>query len=134
MTTVTVAAKPIGRVIKIWTPEDKTFWVQQGQAIATRNLWISVPALFLAFAVWQLMSVVAVKLPQIGFRFTTNEIVLARRRSGLVRRDTENFLFVHGADIRRPPLDRNLDRVVVDSGDRHRHGCAGPEYRVMRHS
>ena len=68
MTTVTVAAKPIGRVIKIWTPEDKTFWVQQGQAIATRNLWISVPALFLAFAVWQLMSVVAVKLPQIGFR------------------------------------------------------------------
>ncbi len=63
-----------GRVLKIWTPEDKEFWVKQGQAIATRNLWISVPALFLAFAVWQLMSVVAVKLPQIGFNFTTNQL------------------------------------------------------------
>jgi NNP family nitrate/nitrite transporter-like MFS transporter len=95
MTTVTVAAKPIGRVIKIWTPEDKTFWVQQGQAIATRNLWISVPALFLAFAVWQLMSVVAVKLPQIGFRFTTNELfwlVAAPALSGATLRIFYSFM------------------------------------------
>src|SRR5450631_3042485 len=62
------------RVLNIWTPEDKAFWTQQGHAIASRNLWISVPALFLAFAVWQLMSVIAVKLPQIGFKFTTNQL------------------------------------------------------------
>ncbi|HEX7953771.1 MAG TPA: nitrate/nitrite transporter, partial [Burkholderiales bacterium] len=51
-----------GELLEIWTPEDKEFWVQQGQAIANLNLWISVPSLFLAFAVWQLWSVVAVNL------------------------------------------------------------------------
>ncbi len=87
-------AKP-KRVLKIWTPEDKTFWVQEGQAIATRNLWISVPALFLAFAVWQLMSVVTVKLPQIGFTFSTNELfwlVAAPALSGATLRMFYSFV------------------------------------------
>lgn len=87
--------KPAGRVLKIWTPEDKRFWVQEGQAIASRNLWISVPALFLAFAVWQLMSVIAVKLPQIGFRFTTNELfwlVAAPALSGATLRVFYSFM------------------------------------------
>ncbi len=94
MATETVAAKP-GRVLKIWTPEDRAFWVQEGQAIATRNLWISVPALFLAFAVWQLMSVVAVKLPQIGFTFTTNQLfwlVAAPALSGATLRIFYSFM------------------------------------------
>jgi NNP family nitrate/nitrite transporter-like MFS transporter len=63
-----------GRVLRIWTPEDKAFWQQQGQAIANLNLWISVPALFLAFAVWQLWSVVAVNLNAIGFNFSSNQL------------------------------------------------------------
>ena len=63
-----------GRVLNIWTPEDKAFWAQQGQAIARLNLWISVPALFLAFAVWQLWSVVAVNLNAIGFNFSSNQL------------------------------------------------------------
>jgi len=95
MTAETLTPAPAGRVIKIWTPEDKTFWKQQGQAIATRNLWISVPALFLAFAVWQLMSVVAVKLPQIGFKFTTNELfwlVAAPALSGATLRIFYSFM------------------------------------------
>jgi NNP family nitrate/nitrite transporter-like MFS transporter len=64
----------LGKTLEIWTPEDKEFWVRQGQAIANINLWISVPALFFAFAVWQLWSVVAVNLPLLGFRFTANEL------------------------------------------------------------
>ncbi|HWD22226.1 MAG TPA: NarK family nitrate/nitrite MFS transporter [Burkholderiales bacterium] len=64
----------IGKTLEIWTPEDRSFWVREGQAIATINLWISVPALFLAFAVWQLWSVVAVNLPLLGFKFTQNEL------------------------------------------------------------
>ncbi len=64
----------LGKTLTIWTPEDKDFWVRQGQAIATLNLWISVPALFLAFAVWQLWSVVAVNLPVLGFKFTPNQL------------------------------------------------------------
>ncbi len=69
-----VAAPARKRLITLWTPEDKAFWVQEGQAIATRNLWISVPALFLAFAVWQLWSVVAVNLNALGFAFTTDQL------------------------------------------------------------
>ena len=88
------AAKP-RRILKIWTPEDRAFWALEGQAIATRNLWISVPALFLAFAVWQLMSVVAVKLPQIGFAFTTNQLfwlVAAPALSGATLRVFYSFM------------------------------------------
>ena len=41
-----------GRLLTLWTPEDKAFWEMQGKAIANQNLWLSIPALFLAFAVW----------------------------------------------------------------------------------
>ena len=67
------AARP-GSTLSVWTPEDKAFWESQGQAIAKLNLWISVPALFLAFAVWQMWSVVAVNLPQMGFQYSTNQL------------------------------------------------------------
>ena len=63
-----------GRTLEIWTPEDKAFWAQQGEAIAKINLWISVPALFLAFAIWQVWSVVAVSLPALGFKYSTNQL------------------------------------------------------------
>lgn len=63
-----------GRVLHVWTPEDKAFWEREGEAIAKLNLWISVPALFLAFAVWQVWSVVAVSLPSLGFKYSTNQL------------------------------------------------------------
>ncbi|MFC5497035.1 NarK family nitrate/nitrite MFS transporter [Caenimonas terrae] len=70
----TTAPAPHGRVLSIWTPEDKSFWEREGEAIAKINLWISVPALFLAFAVWQVWSVVAVGLPALGFKYSTNQL------------------------------------------------------------
>ena len=72
-TTAPTPARP-GSTLHIWTPEDKTFWEAEGQAIAKLNLWISVPSLFLAFAVWQLWSVAAVNLPQLGFKYSTNQL------------------------------------------------------------
>ena len=57
-----------------WEIEDPAFWETTGQRIATRNLWISIPALLLAFAVWMLFSVVAVNLNRAGFRFTTDQL------------------------------------------------------------
>lgn len=74
MATHAVDSRSQGRLLTVWTPEDKDFWLRQGQAIANANLWISVPALFLAFAVWQLWSVVAVNLNALGFHFTTNQL------------------------------------------------------------
>jgi NNP family nitrate/nitrite transporter-like MFS transporter len=63
-----------GRVLTIWTPEDKAFWERQGEGIARINLWISVPALFLAFAFCQVWCVVAVGLPALGFKYSTNQL------------------------------------------------------------
>ena len=54
-----------------WHPEDPAFWEAEGRAVANRNLWISIPALSLAFSVWMVWSVVVVNLPQAGFGFST---------------------------------------------------------------
>lgn len=56
-----------------WRPEDPVFWRQTGAGIARRNLWISIPALLLAFAVWMVWSVVVVKLKSIGFQFSESQ-------------------------------------------------------------
>ena len=62
------------RVLDDWRPENPTFWAEQGRRIARRNLWISIPALTLAFAVWMVWSVVVAKLPLIGFGFTQDQL------------------------------------------------------------
>jgi len=57
-----------------WDPEDPGFWEREGRGIANRNLWISIPSLALAFAVWMVWSVVVVNLPNAGFAFSTREL------------------------------------------------------------
>lgn len=61
-------------LIKHWQPEDPEFWRQTGKKTARRNLWISIPALLLAFAIWQVWSVAVINLPNIGFKFTENQL------------------------------------------------------------
>jgi NNP family nitrate/nitrite transporter-like MFS transporter len=39
MTNETGAAQS-GRILRIWTPEDKAFWEAEGRAIANLNLWL----------------------------------------------------------------------------------------------
>jgi NNP family nitrate/nitrite transporter-like MFS transporter len=63
-----------GAVLQDWRPDDKKFWETTGRAIARRNLWLSISALLLSFAVWQVWSVVVAKLPVVGFRFTTDQL------------------------------------------------------------
>jgi MFS transporter, NNP family, nitrate/nitrite transporter len=72
-----------GHVIEDWRPEDDKFWNETGRKIASRNLWLSIPALLLAFSVWMVWSVVVAKLPQIGFRFTTGELFWLAALPGL---------------------------------------------------
>ena len=62
------------RIITRWEPEHPTFWQQEGKAIARRNLWISIPALTLAFIVWQVWSVAVLNMPNIGFRYSENQL------------------------------------------------------------
>ncbi|GMV30097.1 MAG: MFS transporter [Rhodanobacteraceae bacterium] len=62
------------RQIDIWDVENPRFWAEQGRPIASRNLWISIPALLLAFAVWMVFSAVAVNLNRVGFHFSTDQL------------------------------------------------------------
>ena len=70
-------------VLAQWHPEDRGFWEASGRAIARRNLWISIPALLLAFAVWMVWSVVVVNLPAIGFAYTTDQLFWLAALPGL---------------------------------------------------
>ena len=70
-------------LIDDWRPEDETFWKTTGRRIARRNLWISIPALLLAFSVWMVWSVVVAKLPAIGFTYTTDQLFWLAALPGL---------------------------------------------------
>ena len=70
-------------VLTTWNPEDHTFWRAEGKPVATRNLWISIPSLFLSFAVWMVWSVVVVNLPNVGFQYTTDQLFWLAALPGL---------------------------------------------------
>lgn len=65
---------PDSFVLDDWRPEDESFWENTGKKIAKRNLWISIPALFLAFAVWTIWSILVVKMPALGFTYSANQL------------------------------------------------------------
>jgi MFS transporter, NNP family, nitrate/nitrite transporter len=68
---LTVCSGLGGKVPKInierWAVENNAFWEQKGKKIASRNLWISIPALLLAFAVWLMWGMVIVQMKKLGF-------------------------------------------------------------------
>ncbi|WP_265520112.1 MFS transporter [Oerskovia flava] len=69
-------ARPVhrsGRWIDHWDPEDPTFWRDGGRKVANRNLWISIFAEFLGFAVWALWSIVVPQLGAAGFVLTVDQ-------------------------------------------------------------
>ncbi len=70
--------------ITYWNPEDEKFWKAEGQNHARRNLLISVPSLMLAFIVWQIWSVIAVRLNDIGFHYTEEQLLTLAAIPGLV--------------------------------------------------
>lgn len=71
------------RIIEDWRPEDRDFWLSKGRRIANRNLWISIPCLLLAFAVWLVWSVVVARLPAIGFNYSTSQLFWLAALPGL---------------------------------------------------
>ena len=58
--------------ISEWNPEDETFWNSKGKVIARRNLIWSIVAEHVGFSVWLIWSIVATKLPQAGFHYSTD--------------------------------------------------------------
>jgi NNP family nitrate/nitrite transporter-like MFS transporter len=70
-------------LIEDWRPEDAAFWNKTGRVVARRNLWLSIPALLISFAVWMVWSVVVAMLPVVGFEFTTDQLFWLAALPGL---------------------------------------------------
>lgn len=66
-----------------WNPEDEAEWASSGEAIARRNLWISIPSLLCGFAVWLYWGVITVQMINLGFDFTTAELFTLASIAGL---------------------------------------------------
>ena len=75
--------RALAGTIDEWHPENDAFWAEKGRRIANRNLWISIPALLLAFSVWMVWSVVVAKLPTIGFDYSTDQLFWLAALPGL---------------------------------------------------
>lgn len=52
-----------------WDVENEGFWASTGKKIANKNLWISIPALLLAFAVWIMWGVIIKYMKDFGYNF-----------------------------------------------------------------
>jgi NNP family nitrate/nitrite transporter-like MFS transporter len=87
MSTSTIAVPPGtagGRAdIADWRPEDEQFWESTGKHVAWRNLWLSVPALLCAFAVWGMWGIITVQMNNLGFPFTQAELFTLTAIAGL---------------------------------------------------
>ena len=76
--------KPSTSWISDWNPEDETFWKTKGKSIARRNLIWSIVAEHCGFSVWLIWSIVATKLPQAGFNYTTDQLFQLVALPGLI--------------------------------------------------
>ncbi|SRR5579883_190552 len=73
-----------GTWISDWNPEDEKFWNATGKFIARRNLIWSIVTEHIGFSVWLIWSIVATKLPQAGFHYTTDELFQLVALPGLI--------------------------------------------------
>lgn len=69
--------------LKRWQPENEQFWAETGKAIATRNLWISIPSLLCGFAVWMLWSILTVQMLNLGFPYSASDLFSLTAIAGL---------------------------------------------------
>jgi NNP family nitrate/nitrite transporter-like MFS transporter len=86
--------------IQNWKPEDPTFWRETGSALAWRTCAVTTFSLIFSFATWFVMSAVVVRMPAIGFKFTTTELfwlaAIPGLASGILRLIHSNFIPVLG--------------------------------------
>lgn len=82
--------------IQNWKPEDPTFWRETGSALAWRTCGVTTFSLIFSFATWFVMSAVVVRMPAIGFKFTTAELfwlaAIPGLASGILRLIHSNFI------------------------------------------
>lgn len=73
----------MGQDLRNYKPDDEAFWASTGKAIATRNLWISIPSLLCGFAVWGYWSIITVQMINLGFAFEQSQLFTLAAIAGL---------------------------------------------------
>lgn len=73
----------MGQDLRNWNIEDESYWSSTGKAIATRNLWISIPSLLCGFAVWLYWGIITVQMLNLGFAFEKSELFTLGAIAGL---------------------------------------------------
>lgn len=66
-----------------WEPEDQAFWESEGKGRAWTTLVLTTAALTMAFITWFLVSALVVRLPQIGFQFSSAQLFWLAAMPGL---------------------------------------------------
>src|SRR3989304_4211152 len=66
-----------------WEPENEQFWRETGSRIAWRPLILTTITLILSFMTWFVMSPGVIRLPKIGFRFSSSELFWLAAMPGL---------------------------------------------------
>ncbi len=83
-----------------WEPENQQFWEETGSAVAWRTCALTTFSLIFSFATWFVMSAVVVRMPAIGFKFTTMQYfwlaAIPGFASGILRLIHSNFIPVLG--------------------------------------
>lgn len=80
---MTAASRRAGDWLEHWDPEDEKLWEASAKPIAWRTLWITTANLTMAFAVWFVVSALVVRLPNIGFDLTTQQLFWLAAMPGL---------------------------------------------------
>ena len=83
MATLNPSATTDGTWLSRWEPENTSFWSAGASGLAWRTLTITTLNLTMAFIVWFLVSALVVRLPQIGFKFTPQQLFWLAAMPGL---------------------------------------------------
>ncbi len=78
-----ISLVPTDRELSGWDPENEQQWEESGKKIAFQNLWISIPCLLCAFAVWMYWGIITVQMLSLGFPFTQEQLFTLASIAGL---------------------------------------------------
>jgi NNP family nitrate/nitrite transporter-like MFS transporter len=81
--------------LSAWTPEDPAFWETTGKSLAWKTLTITTLNLTMAFIVWFVVSALVVRLPNVGFKLSANQLFWLTAMPGLaagILRTVHTFL------------------------------------------
>ncbi len=126
-----IAAPAQGVDIADWRPEDAQFWESTGRRIANRNLWISIPNLLVAFAVWLMWGIITVQMLNLGFPFTPAQLFTLTAIAGPGGRHAAHPGVVLHPALRRAQHGVHDQRAADHPRGLDRHRPAGQEHAAV---